>query len=187
MAALFRNHRIHVVPRDGESLQEAHSRILDVVEDSEVQILLKMKNPGKPCPAPPITIPAGPYRKIRRCGVQKHPWQELSLASLPTTKTAHHTTVTFSSFNTSPVSKCISFPRRQASLVPESQSQDIDSHLQVDKLVISQLGLLAQRRLARGLRLNHSEACVYVTFYIRNYAGLLMYKSRPSSRTSSRR
>jgi hypothetical protein len=46
MTALFRNHRIHVVPRDGESLQEAHNRILDVVEDSEVQILLKMKNPG---------------------------------------------------------------------------------------------------------------------------------------------
>lgn len=50
MAALFRNHRIHVVPRDGESLQEAHSRILDVVEDSEVQILLKMKNPGSRVP-----------------------------------------------------------------------------------------------------------------------------------------
>jgi hypothetical protein len=33
--------------------------------------------------------------------------------------------------------------------------------LQVDKLVISQLGLLAQRRLARGVKLNHSEACVH--------------------------
>jgi Urease, gamma subunit len=31
---------------------------------------------------------------------------------------------------------------------------------QLDKLVISQLGLLAQRRLARGVKLNHSEACV---------------------------
>ncbi|NJR31506.1 urease subunit gamma [bacterium] len=31
---------------------------------------------------------------------------------------------------------------------------------QLDKLVISQLGFLAQRRLARGLLLNHSEACV---------------------------
>jgi len=31
---------------------------------------------------------------------------------------------------------------------------------QLDKLVISQLGFLAQRRLARGLKLNHSEATV---------------------------
>lgn len=31
---------------------------------------------------------------------------------------------------------------------------------ELDKLVISQTGLLAQRRLARGVRLNHSEACV---------------------------
>jgi hypothetical protein len=50
MAALFRNHRIHVVPRDGESLQEAQSRILDVVEDDEVQIWLKVKNPGSRVP-----------------------------------------------------------------------------------------------------------------------------------------
>ncbi|TAQ83438.1 hypothetical protein B7494_g8231 [Chlorociboria aeruginascens] len=31
---------------------------------------------------------------------------------------------------------------------------------EIDKLVISQLGLLAQRRLARGVRLNHSEAAL---------------------------
>lgn len=31
---------------------------------------------------------------------------------------------------------------------------------QLDKLVISQLGQLAQRRLARGVKLNHSEATV---------------------------
>lgn len=31
---------------------------------------------------------------------------------------------------------------------------------QIDKLVISQLGLLAQRRLARGVKLNHAEATV---------------------------
>jgi urease gamma subunit len=31
---------------------------------------------------------------------------------------------------------------------------------QLDKLVISQLGLLAQRRLARGVKLNQSEATV---------------------------
>ena len=32
--------------------------------------------------------------------------------------------------------------------------------MQLDKLVISQLGLLAQRRLARGVKLNQSEATV---------------------------
>jgi hypothetical protein len=32
--------------------------------------------------------------------------------------------------------------------------------IQLDKLVISQLGLLAQRRLARGVKLNHAEATV---------------------------
>ena len=30
----------------------------------------------------------------------------------------------------------------------------------LDKLVISQAGLLAQRRLARGVKLNHAEATV---------------------------
>ncbi|KAH0601234.1 urease [Metarhizium humberi] len=33
---------------------------------------------------------------------------------------------------------------------------------ELDKLVISQLGLLAQRRLARGVRLNHSEATALI-------------------------
>jgi len=33
---------------------------------------------------------------------------------------------------------------------------------ELDKLVISQLGLLAQRRLARGVKLNHSEACALI-------------------------
>lgn len=33
---------------------------------------------------------------------------------------------------------------------------------QLDKLVTSQLGLLAQRRLARGVKLNHAEATVRV-------------------------
>jgi cytochrome P450 len=46
MAALFREHRIHVVPRDEESLRVAQGRIIDMVEDSEVRILRKMKNPG---------------------------------------------------------------------------------------------------------------------------------------------
>ena len=30
---------------------------------------------------------------------------------------------------------------------------------EIDKLVLRQVGDIAQRRLARGLRLNHSEAC----------------------------
>ncbi|KAK6582157.1 hypothetical protein PZA11_005854 [Diplocarpon coronariae] len=33
---------------------------------------------------------------------------------------------------------------------------------ELDKLAISQLGLLAQRRLARGVKLNHSEACALI-------------------------
>ncbi|EXJ95732.1 urease [Capronia coronata CBS 617.96] len=33
---------------------------------------------------------------------------------------------------------------------------------ELDKLVTSQLGFLAQRRLARGIRLNHAEACALV-------------------------
>lgn len=32
--------------------------------------------------------------------------------------------------------------------------------MQLDKLVISHVGLLAQRRLARGVKLNHAEATV---------------------------
>lgn len=36
---------------------------------------------------------------------------------------------------------------------------------QLDKLVISQLGLLAQRRLARGVKLNQSEATVRISSY----------------------
>jgi urease len=34
---------------------------------------------------------------------------------------------------------------------------------QLDKLVISQLGFLAQRRLARGVRLNHAEAAALIS------------------------
>ncbi|RYC65652.1 hypothetical protein CHU98_g613, partial [Xylaria longipes] len=33
---------------------------------------------------------------------------------------------------------------------------------ELDKLVISQLGFLAQRRLARGVRLNHTEATALI-------------------------
>ena len=32
--------------------------------------------------------------------------------------------------------------------------------LKLDKLVTTQVGVLAQRRLARGVKLNHAEACV---------------------------
>ena len=38
---------------------------------------------------------------------------------------------------------------------------------QLDKLVTSQLGLLAQRRLARGVKLNHAEATVRICTRIR--------------------
>jgi urease len=38
-------------------------------------------------------------------------------------------------------------------------------HPQLDKLVISQLGFLAQRRLARGVRLNHAEAAVWISLF----------------------
>lgn len=38
----------------------------------------------------------------------------------------------------------------------------IDHLHQLDKLVISQVGVLAQRRLARGVKLNHTEATVYL-------------------------
>ena len=37
-----------------------------------------------------------------------------------------------------------------------------NNYLQVDKLIISQTGFLAQRRLARGVRLNHGEAVALI-------------------------
>jgi hypothetical protein len=101
-------------------------------------------------------------------GYNSIPDNKEAFTSLPATKTAHHAAVTLNNFSISPRSKCISFPRRQASIVPESQLQEIDGHFQVDKLVISQLGLLAQRRLARGVKLNHSEACVRGNFHMQN-------------------
>ena len=48
MARLFRDHRAEVVP-DGslrESLEEARERVLGVVRDSDVQLLLKMRETG---------------------------------------------------------------------------------------------------------------------------------------------
>lgn len=46
-------------------------------------------------------------------------------------------------------------PRAIVDLPPNHQI-----NLQLDKLVISQVGFLAQRRLARGVKLNYSEATV---------------------------
>lgn len=56
--------------------------------------------------------------------------------------------------------RCISY-RKKCVLNSKIALGDVtDSAEQLDKLVISQVGLLAQRRLARGVKLNHSEACV---------------------------
>jgi Urease, gamma subunit len=55
--------------------------------------------------------------------------------------------------------KCISYPKKSVR-ISKAPSVVANSIQQLDKLVISQLGLLAQRRLARGVKLNHSEACV---------------------------
>lgn len=51
-------------------------------------------------------------------------------------------------------------PRRALGGLPTNRGGASPTRLQLDKLVISQLGLLAQRRLARGVKLNHSEATV---------------------------
>lgn len=45
MISLFRKHRVEVVPENGESLQEARKRTLETVWDSEIVLLLQMKNP----------------------------------------------------------------------------------------------------------------------------------------------
>ena len=56
--------------------------------------------------------------------------------------------------------RCISY-RKKCVLNSKIALGDVtDTAEQLDKLVISQVGLLAQRRLARGVKLNHSEACV---------------------------
>ncbi|KPM37164.1 Urease [Neonectria ditissima] len=49
-------------------------------------------------------------------------------------------------------------------LVPKEGGGDAGPRirLQLDKLVISQLGVLAQRRLARGVKLNHTEATALI-------------------------
>jgi cytochrome P450 len=47
MSALFREHGFHVVLGNGESLEEARSCTLKAVENIEMEIMLKMKNPGR--------------------------------------------------------------------------------------------------------------------------------------------
>lgn len=41
-----------------------------------------------------------------------------------------------------------------------SNAIKLTSKIQLDKLLIVQVGFLAQRRLARGVKLNHAEATV---------------------------
>ena len=45
MARLFRDHRTEAVPDGGlgESLEEARERVMGVVRDSDVELLLKMR------------------------------------------------------------------------------------------------------------------------------------------------
>ena len=45
MVALFRKHRVEVVPENGESEDEARKRALDVVWDSRIVLLLQMRRP----------------------------------------------------------------------------------------------------------------------------------------------
>ena len=61
-------------------------------------------------------------------------------------------------------------------LIPHEVSRDlahsglmcrVDKCIQLDGLLIAHAGFVAQRRLARGIRLNHGEATVN---YIRLYA-----------------
>ena len=45
MAALFRKHRAEPVPKAGETLAAARERVLHVVKDSNVELLLQMRDP----------------------------------------------------------------------------------------------------------------------------------------------
>ena len=46
MATLFRDYRVQPVVRQGETLEGARKRVLGVVQDSSVQLLLQMRDPG---------------------------------------------------------------------------------------------------------------------------------------------
>ena len=45
MAALFRNHRAEPIALDGERPEAAKKRVSDVIKDSNVELLLQMRNP----------------------------------------------------------------------------------------------------------------------------------------------
>jgi hypothetical protein len=45
MAILFRNLRAEPVSKAGETLAAARKRVLEVVKDSNVELLLQMRNP----------------------------------------------------------------------------------------------------------------------------------------------
>jgi len=45
MVALFRKHRVGVMPEKGESEEEARTRALKAVWDSGIMLLLQMRNP----------------------------------------------------------------------------------------------------------------------------------------------
>ena len=45
MVALFRKHRVEVVPEKGEGEEEARERALEVVRDSSIVLLLQMRKP----------------------------------------------------------------------------------------------------------------------------------------------
>lgn len=46
MATLFRSHRVQPVPRRGETLDQARTRVLNVVKDTRMQLLLQMRDPN---------------------------------------------------------------------------------------------------------------------------------------------
>lgn len=45
MAALFRDFRVQPITREGETLDKARQRVLEVVRDSNVELLLQMRDP----------------------------------------------------------------------------------------------------------------------------------------------
>ena len=47
MVALFRKHRVEVMPENGESKEEARKRELEVVWDSRLTLLLQMRHPER--------------------------------------------------------------------------------------------------------------------------------------------
>lgn len=59
---------------------------------------------------------------------------------------------------------CNHATRAKRGIYPDDLCQSIISNTcKLDKLVTAQVGFLAQRRLARGVKLNHAEATVRAT------------------------